>query len=639
MRLLFHSYLVNVSEEILQRSTDNLPDIKNWEAWRKSKQERYLKLLGLDTYLQAPRTPLNTVVTEIHQRQGYIIKNLHYQSLPGLYVAGNLYIPDTPGKKPAILYLCGHSDIQKFKYQQHARRYAQLGFVSLVIDTVQLGEVGGYHHGPYRYGWFNWYSMGYTPAAIEVWNGIRGIDLLCEMPEVDESKIGTTGISGGGFISWQLAQADDRVSAVSPSCGTSTILSYIKDQTIDANCDCAYPNNSDGLSLVEWAALIAPRPVFITSAERDYYFTIDSINQFYQKLSQIYTHLGAEDKLSIYTFYGPHSYTPESRRRTFQWFIKQLQGKDEEVDDLDDYMEDHSTLSVFKGIPPIEDRASNVHNWLIPTPAPPKINSVKDLEIVREKVVKELKDLSFHTFPDPLPDPDTTITMEAMPNISSLNRKFTFASEPTWRGSAMLRIPQEVSNPTPIIIEVPGQKRDRHNLFYGTPERWLKGTIWTRGTDRAAWDEQWQWHLRRSAALTGRTIASLRVLDLLQGIKAFRQFSEVDQECIYLAASGEMTVPTIYAALLDGNIKGVILQNAITTHNQPTPNQGPCLEILNVLRIVDLPIAAGLLWPTHLIFLAGMPNEYFWTEMTYMNLGLPGRCVNVPTLNFWNFNL
>src|SRR5690606_8111730 len=104
-----------------------------FQTWRKKRQAEFHKMIGIDTYLHSPRTDLNVTRTGILQREDFRIEKLYYESLPGLYVTGNLYIPnelDQPA--PALLYLCGHSPTQKVQYQEHARRFAQLGFVVLI---------------------------------------------------------------------------------------------------------------------------------------------------------------------------------------------------------------------------------------------------------------------------------------------------------------------------------------------------------------------------------------------------------------------------------------------------------------------------------------------------------------------------
>src|SRR6185369_10210427 len=125
---------------------------------------------------QDQRPPLHVQVTGVVERAKYRIEKLYYESLPQLYVTANLYLPKTDAASgfkppfPGVLYVCGHADTQKVHYQAHPRRFAELGFACLIVETVQLGEVRGYHHGCYREGWFHWISRGYSPAAVELLN-------------------------------------------------------------------------------------------------------------------------------------------------------------------------------------------------------------------------------------------------------------------------------------------------------------------------------------------------------------------------------------------------------------------------------------------------------------------------------------
>ena len=112
-----------------------------------------------------------------------VIEKIHFQSRPGLYVTGNLYRPkEVKNRLPTILYLCGHSgrgrDGNKTAFQDHGMWFARNGYVAFLIDTLQLGEVAGIHHGTYNLGRWWWQAAGYTPAGVECWNGIRAIDYL-----------------------------------------------------------------------------------------------------------------------------------------------------------------------------------------------------------------------------------------------------------------------------------------------------------------------------------------------------------------------------------------------------------------------------------------------------------------------------
>src|SRR5262249_59663706 len=103
----------------------------------------------------------------------------------------------------------------KTAFQDHGMWFASNGYVCIVLDTLQLGEIPGVHHGTYGRPWIHsksygikdkdalenrwwWYSAGYTPAGVECWNGVRAIDYLVSRDDVDPERIGVTGISGGG---------------------------------------------------------------------------------------------------------------------------------------------------------------------------------------------------------------------------------------------------------------------------------------------------------------------------------------------------------------------------------------------------------------------------------------------------------
>src|SRR5207247_9085606 len=120
---------------------------------------------------------------------------------------------------PAILYVCGHSgkgrDGNKTAFQDHGMWFASNGYVCIILDTLQLGEIPGVHHGTYGRPWLHlkaygikdkeayenrwwWHSAGYTPAAVECWNGVRAIDYLLTRDDGDGQRRGATRITRGG---------------------------------------------------------------------------------------------------------------------------------------------------------------------------------------------------------------------------------------------------------------------------------------------------------------------------------------------------------------------------------------------------------------------------------------------------------
>ena len=92
-----------------------LAGVNSKEDWIERRPE-YLnqlrEMLGLNPMPE--RTPLNAKVTGTAEHDEFTVENVHFQSRPGLYVTGNLYVPKERNEKlPAILYVCGHGRVKQ----------------------------------------------------------------------------------------------------------------------------------------------------------------------------------------------------------------------------------------------------------------------------------------------------------------------------------------------------------------------------------------------------------------------------------------------------------------------------------------------------------------------------------------------
>src|SRR3989454_12839212 len=216
--------LKRLAAEMSVRCLAEVHSVDDWKKQRPGLRRQLLEMLGLDPL--PARTPLKAQITGRLDRPDYHIEKLVFQSMPGLYVTGNFYMPNHSAKSlPTILYLCGHSPHAlgaKFQYQDRAIWFASHGFACLVLDTLEFAEIAGIHHGTHDLNMWHWLSLGYTPAGVEVWNAIRALDYLATRPEVDNQRIGLTGISGGGAMTWYTAAVDERISAAAPVCSTFT---------------------------------------------------------------------------------------------------------------------------------------------------------------------------------------------------------------------------------------------------------------------------------------------------------------------------------------------------------------------------------------------------------------------------------
>lgn len=641
------SYLCQEARRMLANSVQSLPPIAEWPQAREEWLARYFEMMGVSSHMAlTERPPLNVRITKETQRDGYCIQNLYYEALPGLYITGNLYLPtNVDAPLPGVLYVCGHGLKQKTYYQAHPRKFAQLGFACLIIETIQRGEIEGHHHGTYHRGWFNWYSQGYTPAGVELWTGVRALDLLASLPEVDGDRLGVTGISGGGAVSWWVAAADERVKVVAPVCGTATFASHVCEKTVDGHCDCMFFVNAYGWELADVARLIAPRPMLIGSANRDGIFHIRAIRETFADTKKVYDHLGAGEHVRLVETPGPHSYHALSRRAIFSWFLRYLEQREVsedavgDIDDSPEAQEDSATLQVYwNGIPPAE-RTTTIQEDFLTLPELPSITSQEELASVRENVLAGLRETSFRHFPGAPCDLAAEVEYEIGRGEEVAGGRFAYTSEGGWRLHGMWTLPDsDKVAPAVLALRSPHEERKAtEEWLNGCESSWARVIAEPRGTGDNSWGTELDWHVRRAAMLTGRTIASMQVYDTLRALEAVAHLPGVDSSRVVLAGRGQMAVVALYAALLHGGLQGLILSDlpASLSDSSNPDGTGIASEILFALQHADLPQAAGLLWPTELVFYGPRPGTFGWTEDLYARLGEPGAIRHVMSLDQW----
>jgi hypothetical protein len=620
-------YLSRVAVRI---TDDPLPMYHSLDEWKKNRgrvRSQFLQMMGLDHLpVEGKRTPLNIKITGVVQKKGYRIEKLYFESLPGLYVRANLYIPDSiTDRRPAIFYASGHAIDQKDSYQAHPIKFAQLGFVCLLTETIQFGEVRGEHWGCYARGWFNWYSRGYNPGGVELWNDMRALDVLTSRPEVDPERIGVTGISGGGSQTWYLAAADPRIKAAAAVCGAGTLKSHICQRTVDGHCDCMMFTNTYGYDFREVGALIAPRPFLMAQANRDDSYDIDAFRELGKKVRTIYDLYGKAGNLSMIETPGHHSYHRISRENVFSFFVQHLMGKKvspEEVGDIDTVAAHQSTsdeLQVYKSGPPKDDRTTTIQNSFIPLAPVPNLKSSEQLDAYRDSVKRALSEKTFHAFPAKVAAFAPRLEFKSMYNANSGRSIYSFVTEDGWRLKLDVNWQNDsaAKKPLLIVLRTPNEERWGSEGFASAISNgWNVAYFEVRGVGEFGWSPDLQWHVRRASAWTGRTIASMQVYDLIRCLAFARTLPNVEADHVGVAARDEMSVVALYAALMDGNCQRVVLDNPPATQDVPSDplGRGPAMEMLNCLQITDVNRLPALLSPAKIEFLNVIPPAYNWAN-------------------------
>ncbi len=299
-----------------------------WKAYSKELREEIWSKLGT---VYDPKLDLDVKITGNIKMNGYTVKKVVYQGRPGIYVTGNLYIPNGRGPFPGVINVHGHWQQGRLaeRVQQRGHILAMNGYVCLSVDAWGSGERSS-HHGEFEYHGANLggslLNIGETLMGAQVVDNMRGVDLLASLKNVDPKRLGVTGASGGGNQTMWLAAMDERLKAAVPVVSVGSFQSYVG----ASNCICELL--PDGLTFTEESAvlaLVAPRALKICNCLGDSnptFFPAEMLRS-YHPAREVFKELDAEDQISYQVFSQPHGYWPEIQETMLGWFELHLKGK------------------------------------------------------------------------------------------------------------------------------------------------------------------------------------------------------------------------------------------------------------------------------------------------------------------------
>ena len=295
------------------------------EAWQKTLRSKLTELIG---GFPASRAPLRTITLETRVFPGYTREKIVFDSQPGVSVLAYLLLPEST-KRPAPVMICvpGHGrgvdDIvgideqgaersDKSGYQHDfAIQVAEAGLAALAIEPMGFGcrrdpinaRIGLSRKAcdPAAGGAL---LVGRTMIGWRVWDVMRGIDYIATRSELDQSRVGCMGISGGGTVTVFATALDLRIRAALVSGYLNTFRDSIGSL---AHCiDNYVPGILNWAEMHDLAGLIAPRPLFVESGEKDNIFPIRASIESFNEVRKIYGVFGAADRVEQEVFPDEH---------------------------------------------------------------------------------------------------------------------------------------------------------------------------------------------------------------------------------------------------------------------------------------------------------------------------------------------
>lgn len=309
------------------------------ETLQKSLREKFLRLL--DGLPQSKGAPPSKVLDRI-EADDYVIEKLIFESFPGYYVSALLYKPKKfTGRLPGVISPCGHSPTGKAAatYQMLHINLVKRGYVVLTYDPVGQGERSQFWDAEKKKSRFNLtcgehavlgnplYLLGTSLARYRIYDGIRAIDYLTSLKEVDGERIGCVGNSGGGTLTAYIAALDPRVKVAAIGCYITTLPRRMGNR-IQADPD-ADPEQdifgfvSEGIDHAGLLALRVPRPTLLATAQFDF-FPIEGARESFDEAKRLYKFAGAEERMFMVEAAEKHGLSLPLRKAVYVFFDRWL---------------------------------------------------------------------------------------------------------------------------------------------------------------------------------------------------------------------------------------------------------------------------------------------------------------------------
>lgn len=607
--------LLRIHKQYQQRRKEFAEALKSRASLIKYKErckERYLKILGA----MPPRTNLNVKITGIVKRKGFRLEKIIYESFPHHHVTADLYIPESKGKLPALIQFCGHERGGKFEEQKIALSFVTKGFIVLTVDPIAEGErfqITDKTGKPLTTRATNEHTLlnagsnvvGESVVKYELWDNVRGLDYLASLPEVDTTRLGCVGVSGGATQVSYFAAFDPRIKVAVP-------VSYIssRERTLELDgpsdgCQHIPYEGKNHLEISDFLIMYAPRPMLIIAGLHDF---VDywGVKTAYNELKKVYKVLGRPDRVSLFTWDDGHGMAKPKREAAVRWFRKWMYKDDKPVTENVKVSLSHNELQCtktgqvnteFQDEADVQDLNYNLAE---------KYKARREA-FMRQKNESEIKNKVLRLLGIKIPETkiDTQIT-GILSGKGFTIRKTIIRRKGEMPIPALIYFPKNDKRVSKAVIylnengkkEIAGNDSlikntmEQGNILVLADLRGIGETADQPGFNNPKYANR-EYRNAMISMHIGRTIVGQRVIDIFSLLDYLSVNPETKNCSVDIIADGILGPALVYAEYLDNRIKHADISGSVTSYvqftNEPLRQDMYSNVLYGVLKYFDLP--------------------------------------------------
>lgn len=310
-------------------TSDTVPTAESWAPQRAALRATWVKFLG--AFPKEPAPLAAHWLGEAEDFPGYTRRKVAYAIEPGAEMDAVLFLPNGaaaaapapgivvfhPTLKEHYAQVAGYDTSQPEKMM--GPQLAVRGFAVLCPRCFIFDEAGDYKAMVARMQARHPDWRGLTRMT---WDGVRALDYLASLPEVDAKRLGVIGHSLGAKEVLYVAAFDERVkAAVFSEGGIGLAMSNWQDPWY-LGAEIRAPGFAREHH--ELLALIAPRPFLLLAGGGKTGADSEQSTRFLEAVRPLYRAYHAEDGLAVLLHGTGHRYPPEARAVAEEFFVRYL---------------------------------------------------------------------------------------------------------------------------------------------------------------------------------------------------------------------------------------------------------------------------------------------------------------------------